>query len=163
MLYSLFVENHTKQYARFNSEEFIELSISLDSTDLKNTLDRKYLILRTTELFSEYSDIFSYRGESYVIILVILQLCGTKCMNQMCDSSGKLPVDVKFVVRQGRSERMKKIPAHKFVLAISSPVFLPCFTVNWRRRKILLMRGTLGVAEHRITAKKFDKYRNTAK
>ena len=28
---------------------------------------------------------------------------------------------------------------------------------------IKLGRGTLGVAEHRITAKKFDKYRNTAK
>ena len=26
-----------------------------------------------------------------------------------------------------------------------------------------MLRGTLGVAEHRITAKKFDKYRNTAK
>ena len=35
--------------------------------------------------------------------------------------------DVKFVVRQGGSECMKKIPAHKFLLAISSPVFFAMF------------------------------------
>ncbi|XP_078372873.1 BTB/POZ domain-containing protein 6-like [Oculina patagonica] len=35
--------------------------------------------------------------------------------------------DVKFAVRQGGSESMKKIPAHKFLLAISSPVFFAMF------------------------------------
>ena len=41
----------------------------------------------------------------------------------------KLLSDVKFVVRdsQGGSESIKKIPVHKFVLAISSPVFFAMF------------------------------------
>ena len=41
--------------------------------------------------------------------------------------NNELLSDVKFVVRQGRSERMKKIPAHKFLLVISSPVFFAMF------------------------------------
>ena len=37
--------------------------------------------------------------------------------------------DVNFVVRDSYSgNESKTIPAHKFVLAISCPVFLPCFT-----------------------------------
>ena len=41
--------------------------------------------------------------------------------------NNELLSDVKFVVRQGGSESMKKIPAHKFLLAISSPVFFAMF------------------------------------
>ena len=43
--------------------------------------------------------------------------------------NNELLSDVKFVVRdcEGGSERMKKIPAHKFLLAISSPVFYAMF------------------------------------
>ena len=43
--------------------------------------------------------------------------------------NNELLSDVKFVVRdsEGRSESMKKIPAHKFLLAISSPVFYAMF------------------------------------
>ncbi len=41
--------------------------------------------------------------------------------------NSELLSDVKFVVRQGGSESMKKIPAHKFLLAISSPVFFAMF------------------------------------
>ena len=43
--------------------------------------------------------------------------------------NNELLSDVKFVVRDSRggSENMKKIPAHKFLLAISSPVFYAMF------------------------------------
>ena len=43
--------------------------------------------------------------------------------------NNELLSDVKFVVRnsEGGSESMKKIPAHKFLLAISSPVFYAMF------------------------------------
>ncbi len=41
--------------------------------------------------------------------------------------NNELLSDVKFVVRQGGSKSMKKIPAHKFLLAISSPVFFAMF------------------------------------
>ena len=45
--------------------------------------------------------------------------------------NNELLSDVKFVVRvresEGGSERIKKIPAHKFLLAISSPVFYAMF------------------------------------
>ena len=41
--------------------------------------------------------------------------------------NNELLSDVKFVVRQSGSESMKKIPAHKFLLAISSPVFFAMF------------------------------------
>jgi len=45
--------------------------------------------------------------------------------------------DVKFVVRdsEGGSESMKKIPAHKFLLAISSPVFYAMFYGELAERK----------------------------
>ena len=41
--------------------------------------------------------------------------------------NNELLSDVKFVVREGGSERMKTIPAHKFLLGISSPVFYAMF------------------------------------
>ena len=43
--------------------------------------------------------------------------------------NNELLSDVKFVVRdsEGGSEGMKEIPAHKFLLAISSPVFYAMF------------------------------------
>ena len=41
--------------------------------------------------------------------------------------NNELLSDVKFVVRQGGSESTKNIPAHKFLLAISSPVFFAMF------------------------------------
>jgi len=52
-------------------------------------------------------------------------------VSERCKSifNQELMSDVKFVVRdsQGGSESKKKIPAHKFVLAISSPVFYAMF------------------------------------
>ncbi|XP_078372781.1 BTB/POZ domain-containing protein 6-like [Oculina patagonica] len=54
----------------------------------------------------------------------------TRCtISQRCKFmfNNELLSDVKFVVRQGGSESMKKIPAHKFLLAISSPVFFAMF------------------------------------
>ena len=52
-------------------------------------------------------------------------------------------------VLRGRLKRNKK-------LFFSEGIFVSIFYA-------ILRRGTLGVGEHRITAKKFDKYRNTAK
>ena len=51
---------------------------------------------------------------------------GEKCKFMF---NNELLSDVKFVVRdsEGGSESMKKIPAHKFLLAISSPVFYAMF------------------------------------
>jgi len=48
--------------------------------------------------------------------------------------------DVKFVVRgsEGGSESMKKIPAHKFLLAISSPVFYAMFYGELAEKKDLI-------------------------
>ena len=58
------------------------------------------------------------------------QLTSTSTIKERCKSifNQELLSDVKFVVRdsQGGSES-KKIPAHKFVLAISSPVFFAIF------------------------------------
>ena len=58
------------------------------------------------------------------------QLTSTSTIKERCKSifNQELLSDVKFVVRdsQGGSES-KKIPAHKFVLAISSPVFFAMF------------------------------------
>ena len=52
-------------------------------------------------------------------------------IRERCQSifNQELLSDVKFIVRdsQGGSESIKKIPAHKFVLAISSPVFFAMF------------------------------------
>ena len=54
--------------------------------------------------------------------------------------NNELLSDVKFVVRdcEGGSERMKKIPAHKFLLAISSPVFYAMFYGELAEKKDLI-------------------------
>jgi len=51
--------------------------------------------------------------------------------------NNELLSDVKFVVRdsEGGSDSMKKIPAHKFLLAISSPVFYAMFYGELAERK----------------------------
>ncbi|XP_020622383.1 BTB/POZ domain-containing protein 6-like [Orbicella faveolata] len=51
--------------------------------------------------------------------------------------NNELLSDVKFVVRdsEGGSESMKKIPAHKFLLAISSPVFYAMFNGELAEKK----------------------------
>ena len=51
--------------------------------------------------------------------------------------NNELLSDVKFVVRdaEGGSEREKKIPAHKFLLAMSSPVFYAMFYGELAERK----------------------------
>ena len=57
--------------------------------------------------------------------------------------NNELLSDVKFVAPASNSESksrksQKNIPAHKFVLAISSPVFYACFMVKWRSLEALL-------------------------
>ena len=54
--------------------------------------------------------------------------------------NNELLSDVKFVVpvSETESESRKTIPAHKLVLAISSPVFYAMFYGNWRRLKTVL-------------------------
>ena len=59
--------------------------------------------------------------------------------------------------------------ANSFIQGYSNVVLLlnghrqPEYIAGGQIMATTFLRGTLGVAEHRITAKKFDKYRNIAK